>query len=110
MYLIVFLIETKIKFTMKDCPICHNSEHVETLKALTKRGHFSCPLRDGLCPHGCETCSSFTSFHDIAPHCNRNIYRGPIAKLILENNNGNSIDCMLFDYLLDYGFNPMIFE
>lgn len=95
---------------MKDCPICHNSEHVETLKALTKRGHFSCPLRDGLCPHGCETCSSFTSFHDIAPHCNRNIYRGPIAKLILENNNGNSIDCMLFDYLLDYGFNPMIFE
>lgn len=82
----------------------------ETLKALTTRGKFNCPMRDGLCPNACDTCASFKSFCDIVPRCHKNIYRGAKAKNVLNDNSGNSIDCMLFDYLLDYGFNPVVLE
>ena len=82
----------------------------ETLQAFASRGHFSCPMRDGLCPHGCDKCSSFKSFRDIVPICNKRIYRGPTKKEMRDDNTGNSIDCMLFDYLLDYGFNPLALE
>lgn len=82
----------------------------ETLTALTTRGAFVCPMKDGLCPNACEDCESFKSFRDIVPNCHKNIYRGPKDKQVLNDNSGNSIDCMLFDYLLDYGFNPVVFE
>ncbi|MBQ9312133.1 MAG: hypothetical protein IJ213_03705 [Bacteroidales bacterium] len=70
------------------------------VKTYTK-GYFHCPLHKIGCSKAKKNCEKFYKFREILEGMQKNILRTSYGNFMQGNNNGNTEDCMFYNYLLD---------
>lgn len=76
-----------------------------TLDAYIYNGTFKCPLHKMGCPTACDKCKTFKKFDDVFENCQKRIFRLGSINEYSPDGDGNTPDCMFFNYLNDYKYN-----
>ena len=78
----------------------------EVTMTYLRTGKYQCPFSENGCPHSSAECRSFSDFGMVTAKCDMIIFRKENKSLIVPQGFGNAPDCMLYNYLLDYGCDP----